>query len=51
MTYLTVVLSHLNLFSTIGSGFLKLWIQKYYKTPEKTLSKKILKHSICIVFS
>jgi hypothetical protein len=40
MTYLTVVLSHLNPFSSIGSGFLKLWIQKYYETSEKTLSKK-----------
>ncbi len=39
MIYLTVVLSHLNLFSTIGSGFLKLWIQTYYETSEKTLSK------------
>ncbi len=48
MIYSTVVLSHLNLFSTIGSGFLKLWIQKYYKTQEKTLSKKILKHCFTI---
>jgi hypothetical protein len=40
MTYLTVVLSHLNPFSTIGTGFLKLWIQKYCETSEKTLRKK-----------
>jgi hypothetical protein len=49
MTYLTVVLSHLNPFSTIGSGFLKLWIQKYYKTSEKTLSKKYYRYILLFI--
>jgi hypothetical protein len=37
---LTVVLSHLNPFSTIGNGLLDLWIEKYYRTSDKTLNKK-----------
>jgi ABC-type multidrug transport system fused ATPase/permease subunit len=35
-----VILSHLNPFSTIVNGFLDIWLEKYYRTSDKTLNKK-----------
>ena len=37
---LTVIFSHLNPFSTLGTGFLDIWLEKYYRTSDKTLNKK-----------
>ncbi len=53
MTYLTKVLSHLYPFSTIETGFLKLWIQKYYRTSNKTLNEKYYRFILLfmIIFS
>jgi hypothetical protein len=37
---LTVIFSHLNPFSTLGNGFLYIWLVKYYRKSDKTLNKK-----------
>jgi hypothetical protein len=39
MRYLSEVLSHLNPFSTVESGFLKTWLRKYYQTSDLILNQ------------